>query len=314
MHPARSVIFFTCLSGAGYGLLFLLALGFLFGYWQEARLFGGIALAVALALIAGGLLCSTLHLKHPERAWRAVTQWRSSWLSREGVAALATFLPAGLFFLLWPLAGDLGALAKICALLSALGAVATVVCTAMIYASLKPIRQWQHPSVPWIYLLFALATGAAALAALESLLLESARWAALIAGIALLIAWGAKFLYWLAIDKQAPLATTGSATGLGHLGEVSLLEAPHTEENYLLREMGFQIARKHSDRLRKLALIVGADTALGFLVAGAIGGGWIAAIILVPAALMALLVTLIERWLFFAEAKHSVTLYYGRAA
>jgi hypothetical protein len=50
-------------------------------------------------LVSLGLLSSTFHLGHPERAWRAFSQWRSSWLSREGVAAVATYLPAGLLFL-----------------------------------------------------------------------------------------------------------------------------------------------------------------------------------------------------------------------
>jgi DMSO reductase anchor subunit len=50
---------------------------------------------LAALLVTLGLLSSTFHLGHPERAWRAFSQWRSSWLSREGVAAVATYLPAG---------------------------------------------------------------------------------------------------------------------------------------------------------------------------------------------------------------------------
>ncbi len=55
-----------------------------------------IAHVLALVLIGGGLLSSTLHLGNPQRAWRALSQWRSSWLSREGVMAMLTFVP-----LLW---------------------------------------------------------------------------------------------------------------------------------------------------------------------------------------------------------------------
>ena len=64
---------------------------------------GLIGLGLALGLIAAGLLSSTGHLGRPERAWRAFSQWRSSWLSREGVASVATFIPAGLFGIGWVL-------------------------------------------------------------------------------------------------------------------------------------------------------------------------------------------------------------------
>src|SRR3954469_7238611 len=89
MHPAPSIIVFTTLSGLGYGLAALLGLGIL----DPAALSTKAAHLVALAMICGGLMSSTLHLGNPQRAWRALTQWRSSWLSREGVMAIATFLP-----------------------------------------------------------------------------------------------------------------------------------------------------------------------------------------------------------------------------
>ena len=88
MHPAPSVILFTTLSGAGFGLLFWLGLGLPAPTGWAA--FGYFVLAYLLAV--GGLIASTLHLGHPERAWRAFSQWRSSWLSREGVSAVAALL------------------------------------------------------------------------------------------------------------------------------------------------------------------------------------------------------------------------------
>src|SRR5690606_18428749 len=102
-----------------------------------------LALFIALALITIGLLSSTVHLGRPERAWRAVTQWRTSWLSREGVVALATYVPAGLWFLtqwLWPAVW--WPLSMLLAVLAAAGAMATVWCTGMIYQSLPTIRAW----------------------------------------------------------------------------------------------------------------------------------------------------------------------------
>ncbi|MGE0726177.1 MAG: DmsC/YnfH family molybdoenzyme membrane anchor subunit, partial [Alphaproteobacteria bacterium] len=96
MHPALSVIVFTTASGAGYGLLALLGLLAPFGLVPASTWFGLAATGLALVAVAGGLLSSTLHLGHPERAWRAMSQWRSSWLSREGLAAVVSFFPAGL--------------------------------------------------------------------------------------------------------------------------------------------------------------------------------------------------------------------------
>src|SRR3546814_10763657 len=88
------------------------------------------------------LLSSTLHLGRPERAWRALSQWRSSWLSREGVAAIVTFLPVGLFALCWVVAETNGGAAAAVGLLASLCCAVTVACTAMISASLKTIRAW----------------------------------------------------------------------------------------------------------------------------------------------------------------------------
>src|ERR687886_1637352 len=141
MHPALSIIFFTTASGAGYGLLALCGALAALGLAPQERGLAAAACGLALALVSGGLLASMLHLGRPERAWRAFSQWRSSWLSREGVAAIATFVPAGLFALLWAGFGSTGPATSIAGLLAAAGAIVTVVCTAMIYRSLKPIQR-----------------------------------------------------------------------------------------------------------------------------------------------------------------------------
>src|SRR5262249_19043948 len=101
VHPAISIIFFTCAAGAGYGLLTMLGALAVLRRLPPDRTLGIVSLGIALTLIVGGLLSSTLHLRRPERAWRALSQWRSSWLSREGIASLLTFVPAILFGLGW---------------------------------------------------------------------------------------------------------------------------------------------------------------------------------------------------------------------
>jgi sulfite dehydrogenase (quinone) subunit SoeC len=311
MQPALSIILFTVASGAGYGLIAVTGVLAAAGVLAEARWLGVAALSLALVLVAAGLIASTRHLSHPERAWRAFSQWQSSWLSREGVAALASFVPAGLLWLalLWGTRAE-EAVAPL-GLAAAALALTTVACTAMIYRSLKPVRQWDNRLVLPNYLALALMTGALWFAALSALAGAAPLLPAAIALLAIACAALLKRAYWSAIDRAAPVFTAAAATGLR--GPVRLFEAPHTQENYLLKEMGFRIARKHAKRLRRIAALLG--FALPFLLSAAtLLGGSVAAPAALLAALSATTGVLVERWLFFAEATHTVTLYYGAAA
>ncbi|MGH6912096.1 MAG: dimethyl sulfoxide reductase anchor subunit family protein [Geminicoccales bacterium] len=314
MHPAPSIIFFTVASGAGYGLLFLLGLAAPLGLIPSERWLGLAGMALALGAITLGLLASTLHLGHPERAWRAVTQWRTSWLSREGVMALITYAPALVFGFGWVALERTGGWFALLGVLSAAGAVLTVGCTAMIYASLKPVRAWRHPLVPPVYLTLALMTGALvchALLAAFGLPRALAGWLALLATIAGL---GLKAGYWRAVADERGASTPESATGLGELGLVRLLDPPHTETNYLLDEMGYRVARKHAGRLRRLGYALAFVAPALLTVLALLATGLLATTLAWLAALLGLAGVLIERWLFFAEAKHTVTLYYGSRA
>ncbi len=117
----------------------------------------------------------------------------------------------------------------------------------------------------------------------------------------------------MAVHRRASGASTAeSATGLGFLGKVRLLEAPHTSENYLLKEMGFRIARKHAQKLRVIAICLGFVLPLVLAIVASAATGAIAPICWTLAAAVAMIGVLVERWLFFAEAKHTVMLYYGR--
>ncbi|PWJ91081.1 DMSO reductase anchor subunit [Mesorhizobium loti] len=311
MHPAFSVVFFTTATGAGYGLLALL--GVLGGFQIIPPDFwlGLIGMGLALGLIAAGLLSSTGHLGRPERAWRAFSQWRSSWLSREGVASVLTFIPAGLFGIGWVFFGKTDGWVGIAGLLAACGAAVTVCTTGMIYASLKPIAQWHSRFTLPGYLVFSAMTGSLLLnALLQGFALGSK--ILLVASVLLtLLGWGWKLATWRYNDRLEIPTTANTATGLAG-GTVRSLEWPHTEENYLLKEMGFRIARKHSARLRQITqLLTFALPGLLLAVTVALPRPFAAALSLL-AAIVQFAGVLVERWLFFAEAKHTVTLYYGR--
>ncbi|MCW5732147.1 MAG: dimethyl sulfoxide reductase anchor subunit [Alphaproteobacteria bacterium] len=311
MHPAYSVIYFTVASGAGYGLLFLLGLQAAFDLLPAHPWSAPASGLFALALVTTGLLSSTLHLGHKLRAWRAVTQWRSSWLSREGVLALIGLPVAVAFLYGMAFQNDAGwwrALGLAVAMLSAL----TVHATAMIYASLKPIRHWNNPLTVPVYLLLALASGGVADLAIDAAFGDVTLASGLL-GLALLAAGIAvKRGYWRSVDAGEAPSSPESATGLGAIGRVRLLERPHTEENYLLKEMGYQVARRHARRLRLVAQVLGfLVPALALAAALMLSGGVLAALALFLALAAMLAGLLVERWLFFAEAKHTVTLYYG---
>lgn len=311
MHPAFSVVFFTTATGAGYGLLALL--GVLGGlqiippdFWL-----GLIGMGLALGLIMAGLLSSTGHLGRPERAWRAFSQWRSSWLSREGVASVITFVPACLFGIGWVFFGHSGGWETVAGLLAAIGAVVTVCTTGMIYASLKPIAQWHSRFTLPGYLIFSTMTGSVLLnALLQGFALGSKT---LLAASVLfsLLGWGWKLATWRYNDRLEIPTNANTATGLAG-GTVRSLEWPHTEENYLLKEMGFRIARKHSARLRQITQGLAFALPVLLLAAAFALPSPFAALLSVFAAIVQFAGMLVERWLFFAEAKHTVTLYYGR--
>jgi DMSO reductase anchor subunit len=177
----------------------------------------------------------------------------------------------------------------------------------MIYASLKPIPAWRHRAVPIVYLLFAAFTGGVLFRAL--LRLDDADAGALpvpLVTFAVLLAV-LKLLYWRDIDRTPLPASRGDAIGLPQR-QAKVFERPHTEANYLTREMAFVVARTHSRVLRVLAVLLFAVVPALLILVMLPGHGtaavwWLAAVAAVAG-------TFVERWLFFAEAKHLVTLYY----
>ncbi len=310
MHPAYSVIFFTTASGAGYGLLALLGAFAGLGLLPPDRMLGLVGLGTALALISAGLLSSTAHLGRPERAWRAFSQWRTSWLSREGIAAITTYLLAGLFGFGWVVLGSMSPWVRAMGLLSAVGAAATVSATAMIYASLKPIAQWCNRFTLPSYLVFSAVTGLTLLNAIFQGLGFGSPRLVLMAVAGALLGWAVKCAAWRRIDAAGTGLTVNAATGLAG-GTVRSLEWPHTNENYVLREMGYRVARKHSARLRGIAQLLAFAAPAAILLVGFAVGGRAATAFFVLAGFIQIAGMLVERWLFFAEAKHVATLYYG---
>lgn len=290
MHPAPSVIVFTALSGLGFGMMFWLGLGLPAVEGMTAAIFA----VVALGLATVGLIASTFHLGNPMRAWRAFSQWKTSWLSREGVASVVTL---GVFFVYASLWAFLDIRIAALGWLASLLAMVTIFTTSMIYAQMKSIPRWNEATTPLLFLLYATAGGA--------LLTAQTKAAAILLSILALV----QILAWLRGDGA--LARSGSsietATGMGQFGKVRLLEKPHSGSNYLMREMVHVIGRKHATKLRVISVVLAAFIPAGVL--ALVDVGHVEGVVLLVVHVVGLFAA---RWLFFAEAEHVVGLYYDK--
>ena len=301
MHPAWSIIFFTTVSGLGFGF----STWIVFGLIDIKNIFQLIIIAgFAFCLICSGLLSSTLHLGHPERAWRALSQWRSSWLSREGVLSIFVLIALACWFLYTFQYGKLPLWINLIIMILILF---TVYATAMIYASLKTVACWNQLLTPVCYLMFAISGGLLAIIWFISMIGQMVTFNLILILILLIIStWILKIKWWWNLDNNQSESSLATATGLGSFGKVRSLMPPHTSENYLQKEMGFVIARKHAMKLRTLSLTLGGIIPIAILLSGTLSS-----ILLGSSLLIHLTGVFIERFLFFAEAKHVVTLYYG---
>ena len=282
MKPALSLVFFTVLSGAGLGTLALLALA-------NGASAPRMPVVAGILLVTLGLLSSVLHLASPRNAWRSFVRFRTSWLSREAVFAILLY-PAALAWLV----GVPGAAYAVLAL-----AWLILVCTAMIYASLKPIREWRTPLVPLNFFLLGHYSGA-----LVTLALTADRRLVVPALVLLLAAAAAKVAYYRVMEAPAR-PTLQAALGMPTAARVKLLDAGHSHGTYLTEEFAFRLARGRAEQLKALVAVA------GFLLPLLLVISFEDAMPL--AALLCLAGLLAERWLFFAEARHTVNLYQKRS-
>ena len=290
MHPAPSVILFSVLSGLGFGMLAWLG----FGKPPMTGLFAFVFFFVAYALAVGGLLSATFHLGNPKNSLKAFSQWRTSWLSREGCCAIAALMIMSIYAIgaiffetHWVLIGTIGAILSI----------VTVFTTSMIYAQLKTVPRWNHWSTPILFVSLSIFGGA-----LMTGQVTVAMYGFVVVGLIQIFAW---------FSSDGRFARSGStietATGLGHIGKVRMFEPPHTGTNYLLKEMVYVIGRKHATKLRLLAIVLMVVIPVAMIGMGAQHG--IKAIVAVLSHVVGVFAS---RWLFFAEAEHVVGLYYGK--
>ena len=304
MNPAFSVIVFTVVAGAAQGLVVALAFGTLFGVPVSSG-FSARALLISALMLVIGLGASFAHLGRPERAWRAATMWRTSWLSREVIVLPSFIAVVGLWWLslrgggsatlFWPFAATV-----LAALLW--------YCTAMIYACLRFVEEWAHPLTIASFMLIGLSSGFVLCCALAFLAGE--RQLLVIAApatfVATLVAWASRGM---AMRRNAAIrhrSTLQTAIGV---------HAPGLQQKSMGMSAGSFNTREFFHRASAAAVrhIRFAGQCLGFgMPAALVAWGWLGgAAIAWPLAVVSQALGLVaDRWLFFAEAKHPQNLYY----
>ena len=315
MNPALSVVIFTTLAGTAQGLvLALFATEWSSGrHWLSSSPEAGfyvLGAAVAALLGAGGLVSSFFHLGRPERAWRAATMWRTSWLSREVIALPAFIALTAAYALAHALQSEWGFIAGA---LAALAAVGLFVCTGMVYACMPFLREWATPLTPINFALLGSASGftlAAALAAdgapgVQRFLLIGALVFTLLGLIGRLAAWQRN-------ANLAPKSTLQTAIGIKH-SRIRQIAQGFMGGSFNTREFFHGRSPSTLSALRAITLVAGfAVPALAL--AADLALPQILPFALAVAVLVQHLGLLAERWLFFAEARHPQNLYYQRMA
>jgi DMSO reductase anchor subunit len=300
MHPPLSMIFFTTLAGAAQGLLLALVGLELAGVVLPRPM--ALAGAVLVLVLSGvGLVAASFHLGHPLRAWRAVAMWRTSWLSRE-VIAMPIFMA---LVLAWGLAHWAQVPALVPGVMAAVLAIVLYLCTGMIYAAIKAIREWAHPIVPINYLVLGVASGLLLAAALAASF-GSASAVALGALALVTTVLGAAtrgYALWRHL-QLVPKTTLQSAIGVRHprivqKSQGSMGGSFNTREFFHQRSPGFVL------RMRWVAAVLGFGLPVLALAAGARSAPVLALLFGVQ-----YLGLLAERWSFFADGQHTQNLYY----
>jgi len=329
MNPAFSVILLTTLIGAGQGLFLALAslqthaLAGLLPPVQDSALFVA-GSAVALVLLAAGLVASFFHLGRPERAWRSAAMWRTSWLSREVIvlpAFMGTVALYGLLFvsgwnpvLMSSARGVAIDLALVVAVVGTVLAFALFVCTGMIYAAVRFLAEWHTPLTPLNYTLMGGASGFTLAAGLAALIAPQR--------VAFLAGWAVALTVLAALGRGAslvrnarlkPRSTIQSAIGVKHPVVVQR-SMGFMGGSFNTREFFHGASAGWLRMVKPAFLLLAFVVPLVLLVLGQAQPPAASAAPLLAAFGVQYVGLMAERWFFFAQARHPQNLYYQRVS
>ena len=289
MHPAPSIILFTVLSGFGFGLTSIV--GLLQFLNQISMVDIIIFSSMGLFFSTIGVISSFFHLANKKNSIKSMSQWQTSWLSREAISSI---------FCLSIVVGNIGWIFVQNMYINEVGIILfllslfTIFTTSMIYAQLKTVPSWNNMLTPTLFIFAALAGGSILITDHASLVL-------------LLIFAVLQVLFWYIADRSfIDIETTvGTALGFSKNEDIRAFDAAHTNRNYLLNEMVYKVARKHAVKIRYISFFAAFVLPMSLILI--FPGNFSVSVLIIASHLVGIY---FSRWLFFAEAKHSVSFYY----
>ena len=290
MHPAPSIILFTVLSGFGFGLISIVGLlQFLSQISTVDVVFFSL---IGLFFSTVGLISSFFHLANKKNAIKSLSQWQTSWLSREAISSI---------FCLSIVVGNIGWVFVQNRYINEVGIILfllslfTIFTTSMIYAQLKTVPSWNNMLTPAIFIFAGLAGGSILLMDYASLVL-------------LLIFGVLQVLFWYNADQSFIYKETSVGTALGYSKneDIRSFDVAHTSRNYLLNEMVYKVARKHALKIRYISFFSAFVLPMSLILM--FPGNFSVSVLVIGIHFVGIY---FSRWLFFAEAKHSVSFYYN---
>ncbi len=304
MNPAMSVVIFTTLCGAAQGLVVTLAVLVLGGALDASNATVNSGLVLAGVMLLASLAASFLHLGRPERAWRAVMMWRTSWLSREVIVLPLFTATVGLWWLTQALGYFVPLLPVICVLVSVL----LWYCTAMVYMCIRFLQEWAHPLTLINYTLIGLSSGLILSGALLALIGPQgvAVQVAPFALVITIVAWIARALSLRRNRTIRHASTLQSAIGV-RARDIKQISMGMSAGSFNTREFFHPASRAVLKNIKWGFIVFGfavpAVLVAWFLVSHD-RSAWLIAF---PLQYLGLLC---ERWFFFAQARHPQNLYY----
>ena len=290
MHPAPSIILFTVLSGFGFGLISIVGL---LQFLSQITVVNIIIFSlIGLFFSTVGLISSFFHLANKKNAIKSLSQWQTSWLSREAISSI---------FCLSIVVGNIGWVFVQNRYVNEVGitlfllSLFTIFTTSMIYAQLKTVPSWNNILTPALFIFAALAGGSILLMDYASLVL-------------LLIFGVFQVLFWYIADQSFIYKETsvGTALGFSKNEDIRAFDVAHTNRNYLLNEMVYKVARKHAIKIRYISFFAAFVFPMSLTLI--FPGNFSVSVLIIASHLVGIY---FSRWLFFAEAKHSVGFYYN---
>ena len=290
MHPAPSIILFTVLSGFGFGLIS--TVGLLQFLSQISTVDVVFFSLIGLFFSTVGLISSFFHLANKKNAIKSLSQWQTSWLSREAISSI---------FCLSIVVGNIGWVFVQNRYINEVGIILfllslfTIFTTSMIYAQLKTVPSWNNMLTPAIFIFAGLAGGSILLMDYASLVL-------------LLIFGVLQVLFWYNADQSFIYKETSVGTALGYSKneDIRSFDVAHTSRNYLLNEMVYKVARKHAIKIRYISFFSAFVLPMSLILM--FPGNFSVSVLVIGIHFVGIY---FSRWLFFAEAKHSVSFYYN---